>query len=83
MCKQLNTKLRSLKFDNEEDGWNNFRKIICEVADGVLGKKIKTAARNIRETAICLIERRRGLHKTYLSDRSNENKRNVKKGRNH
>ena len=34
---QLSTKLESLKFDNVEDGWNNFRKTICEVADGVLG----------------------------------------------
>ena len=30
---QLNPKLESLKFDNVEDGWNNFRKTICEVAD--------------------------------------------------
>ena len=37
---QLSTKLESLKFDNVEDGWNNFRKTICEVADGVLGKKV-------------------------------------------
>ena len=28
---------------------------------------------------LCLIERRRGLHKNYLSDRSYENKRNIKK----
>ena len=56
---QLNTKLESLKFDNVEDGWNNFRKTICEVADGVLGKKVKTAARNISEKALCIIERRR------------------------
>ena len=33
---QLNTKLKSLIFDNVEDGWNNFRKTICKVADGVL-----------------------------------------------
>ena len=32
---QLNSKPESLKFDNVEDGWNNFRKRICEVADGV------------------------------------------------
>ena len=25
----------SLKFDNVKDGWNNSRKTICEVADGV------------------------------------------------
>ena len=29
--------------------------------------------------ALCLIESRRGLYKNYLSDRSYENKRNVKK----
>ena len=45
-----------------EDGWNGFRKTIYEVADGVLGKKVKTAARNISEKALCSIERRRGRH---------------------
>ena len=30
-------------------------KTICQVADGVLGKKVKTAARNISEKALCLI----------------------------
>ncbi|XP_065571512.1 craniofacial development protein 2-like [Artemia franciscana] len=39
---QLNTKLESLKFDNVEDGWNYFRKKICEVVDGVLRKKVRT-----------------------------------------
>jgi len=76
---QFNTKLESLKFDNVEDGWNNFRKTICEVADGILGKKVKTAARNISEKALCLVTMRRGLRKNYLGDRSYENKRNVKK----
>jgi len=37
---QLNIKLESLKFDSVEDGWNNFRKTISEVANGVLGKKL-------------------------------------------
>ena len=37
---QLNTKLESLKFDNEEDRWNYFQKTISEVANGVLGKKL-------------------------------------------
>jgi len=45
---QLNTKLESLKFYNEEDAWNNFRKTIQEVADGFLGKKVKTVSRNIK-----------------------------------
>jgi hypothetical protein len=36
---QINTKLDSLKFDNTEDGGNNFRKIVCEVTDGALKKK--------------------------------------------
>ena len=31
---QLNAKLESLKFDNVEDGWNNFRRIFCKFADG-------------------------------------------------
>ena len=39
-----------------EDGWNNFRKTICEVSDGVLGKKVKTAAKNISEKALCYRE---------------------------
>ena len=50
-----------------------------ENADGVLGKKVSTAARNISEKALCLIESRRGLCKNYLSDRLYENKRNVNK----
>ena len=50
-----------------------------EVADSVLGKKIRNAARNISEKALCLIEKRRGkFYKNYLSDRSHENKRKVK-----
>ena len=54
-----------------EDGWNNFRKTICDVADGVFGKKVKTSAvKNISEKALCLIERKRGLYKNHLSDRS-------------
>jgi hypothetical protein len=61
-----------------EDGWNNFRKTIFEVVDGVLGKKGRTAARNISKKALCLIDRRRGLYKNYLSDRAYENERNVK-----
>ena len=75
----LNTILKILKFVNVENGWNNFRKTICEAADGVLGKKVRSAARNIREKALFLIERRRDLYKNYLSDRSYENKRNAKK----
>ena len=70
----MNTKLESLKFDNVEYVWNNFRKTICEVADRVLGKKVKTAARNISEKVLCIIERRRGLYKNYLSGRSYEDK---------
>ena len=64
-----------------EEGWNYFRKTICEVADGVLGKKVRNAACNIRETALCLIVRRRGLYKNYLSDKSYDinNIRNEKK----
>jgi hypothetical protein len=63
-----------------KDGWNNFRKTICEATDGVLGKKAKNAARNISERTLCLIERKMGLYKNYPSDRSYENKMNVKKG---
>jgi hypothetical protein len=48
---QLNTKLESLNFDDVEDEWNNFRKVICEVADGVLGNKVRNAARKISEKA--------------------------------
>jgi len=56
----LKTKLESLKLDNIEDGWNNFRKIICEFVDGVLGMKVRNAAKNIIENTLCLIERSRG-----------------------
>ena len=69
----MNTK--SLKFDNVEDGRNNFRKI----ADGALGKQVKTTVRNISEKALCSIERRRGLYKNYLSDISCKIKRMLKK----
>ena len=54
-------------------------KTICEVADGVLGKRVKTAARNVSDKASCSIENRRGFYKIYRSDRSYENKTNVKK----
>ena len=45
--KQLDTKLEILKFDNVEDGWTNFRKIVYEVADGVLRMKIRNIRRKI------------------------------------
>ena len=77
---QWNAKLESLKFDNVEDECNNFRKTIYDIADNVLGKKIENAATDIREKALCLIDRR-GLYKNYLSNRSYENQRNAKKWR--
>ena len=43
----MDTKLESLKLDNVEDGWNKFSKTVCEVADGILGKKVRTAARKL------------------------------------
>ena len=55
----MNTKLDSLKFDNVEDGWNNFRKIICEDDDGVLWMKVRNIAGNICENA--LFNREEGL----------------------
>ena len=76
----MNTKLESLNFEKVEDGKNNSSKTICEVVDGVLGNKVMTTARNIREKAFMLNRRRGGcLYKYYLSDRSYEKKRNVKK----
>jgi hypothetical protein len=75
----LNIKQKSLKLDNVEDEWNNFRKIVCKVTDGLLGKKVRNPARNISKNALCLIKRRRGLDKNYLRDKSYENKKNVKK----
>ena len=69
---QLNTKLESLKFDNVEVCCNNSRKTNCEIADGVLGKIVRTVARNIRGKPLYAIERKRGLYKNYLSDRSYE-----------
>jgi hypothetical protein len=53
--------------------------MIFEEADGILGKKARNAATKNHEKALCLIERRRGLYKNYLCDRSYENKTNVKK----
>ena len=50
--------MRVENFNNVEDGWNNFRKMICEVADGVLGKKARIAARNINEKPLCLFKLR-------------------------
>ena len=76
---QLSLKLDCLEFDSIEDRWNNFRKIIYEVADGVLGEKVRNVDRNISEKAFMLIERRRCLYKKHLSGRSYENKRDVKK----
>ena len=82
---QLNTKLEYFKFYSVKDGWNSLRKtmslvIVCEkVTDDVLRKKDRVAASNISEKSLCLIDRRSGLHKNYLSDRSYDNKRNVKK----
>ena len=61
------------------DEWNSFRKTICEVADGVLGKKVRNTFRNISEKALYLIDKRRDLWKNHLSDGSCENKRSVKK----
>ena len=65
---QLNTKLESLELDIVEDERKNFRKTICEVADGVLGKTVRSAAWNISEKALCLMDRRKGLYNNYLSD---------------
>ena len=53
-----------------ENVWNNFKKTICEVGDGVLGKKVRITAMNMSEKTSCLIDSRRGLYKNYLSDRS-------------
>ena len=64
---QLNIKLKSLKLNNEEDGWSNFRKIVCEVADGVLGRKDGNVASNISKNALSLVEKRRSVHGNYLS----------------
>ena len=47
--------------------------------DGILGEKVESTFRNIVEKALCLIERKKGLYKNYLSDRLYEDKRNVKK----
>jgi len=58
---------------------NCFKKTFCEAADGVLWKILRNAVKNISEKALCLMERGIGLCKNFLSDRSYENKRNVKK----
>ena len=72
------TNWEGLKFDNDEDGYNSFRKIISEVADGFFGKKVRNAAINISKKSFMFkIEEKRLVHK--LSDESYENKRNEKK----
>jgi len=48
----LNAKLESLKSGNVENGWNNFRKLVCEVSDRVFGKRVKNVARNDSENAL-------------------------------
>ena len=49
---QSNSGIESLKFDNVEDEWNNFTKIMCEVTDAVLGKKVRNAAKSINKNAL-------------------------------
>ena len=46
------------------------RKTIFEVADGVFGKKVRSTAKSIIETSLFFINRRMGIYKNYLSDRS-------------
>ena len=65
--------------DIVEDGWNNHRKIVSEVGDGVLGRKVRNAPRDISENALSLAEKKRGLYQKYFNDRLYENTRNVRK----
>ena len=44
----------------------------------LLGKKARNSTTNNSKKALCLIEKRRDLYKYYLSDRSYENKQNVR-----
>ena len=67
----------SLKFDNVGDGCNNFTNIVYEVADGVLGRKVRNTDKNIIENDLSLVEKRR--NKRYLRDGSYENKRSVRR----
>jgi hypothetical protein len=53
--------LESLKFGNTEDEWNITRKVVCELAGGILGRKVRNTDRNISENAFRLVENRRGL----------------------
>jgi len=55
---KFNVKLNSkIQFDNVKDRWNNFMKIVCEVADGVLGKKVRNSYRGISENDLYFLER--------------------------
>ena len=76
---QSNTNLESLKFDNVEDGWNYLRKSIREVDMVSQERRLRLKLGIIMKKFYGLIVRRRGLCKNYLSDKSYENKRNVKK----
>jgi len=62
--KQLKTRteLESIKFEITEYGWNNFRKIIWGVADGLL-ERIKNTARHLSEKGLCSMEGRRELER--------------------
>ena len=44
-----------------ENGLYNFRKIICGVANGVLGKEVRNAARHISEKASKFNRQDKGL----------------------
>ena len=55
----MNTKAESLKFDNVQEGWNNFKTTVCELVKCVSGRKVGYAA-NISKNALRLTKKRVG-----------------------
>ena len=48
-----------------EDGWNYSRKAVCQVANGVLGKKVRTAAWNIIKKKFMFNSEEKGLIREF------------------
>ena len=75
----MDVKPKNFEFDNLENGWNNYRRIVYEGVADILERKGRNALRNTSGNPLSLVEERRILYKKLLSDRSYENKRTVEK----
>ena len=61
-----------------QDRYNNFRRLVCKVAEDVLGRKYRKSIQNISKKIFRLAKDRTVLYKKFLSGKSYENK-NVEK----